>query len=611
MNISNLILPYDEPCSATVTNPMNAMMSLGALAQMLRINPSARALGDKAGLKSPFSLREALLKGTCLALQPEMIEPPPYFVQPSQENRLLPALRVFARSHDPRKTLVSAAIESIQGNAAIAMAIADLAVTGRTSYENFKPSLTEAMLVPDVKASLASSGLPIPSDADIMSALKNVLDRVYEVAFALRGPYPARAAVRRSLGWIAVSGEDDPPHRPVNMTSAPYPQYEIPVTVGAVTVKTRFFIASPPLPADRLATTQMPSPGRSLPPDATPLVPDGDRVILFIHGHSSGAEEALDLIPWLHQAGIAQGMRFSIISMDLPCNGYSEMIEHSQVAPSNETTYPGGKSDHALINTPILDFLENFIVAFVDCLDGYTRIKNRFAGVIGGSLGGSMGLRLGRLDWAWLANGIVSWSPASVWSPMVNDEIKRRGPDHCRDKWDEVENEAFSRINHFSEVFERDIVDSQGARNLDRWIESMLMGPQAGQWHRPHWPCTDAYLHTARMGRREIYNPYFRRWHWRVAGEQLVYSHVDNVIRGDKRSPFRYELNHVRQFLITGNQDNNQGTNIFDATRKLAVLMVNTPGKSLFLDNTGHSIQDERPHYLADQIVSFLTVEAP
>jgi len=96
------------------------------------------------------------------------------------------------------------------------------------------------------------------------------------------------------------------------------------------------------------------------------------------------------------------------------------MIEHSTAAPE-ATTFPGGIFDHGPINTPLLDFIENFIVAFVDCIDRYTPIKNRFAGVIGGSLGGSMGLRLGRLSWAWLANGIVSWSPASVWDPYVQN----------------------------------------------------------------------------------------------------------------------------------------------------------------------------------------------
>jgi hypothetical protein len=40
--------------------------------------------------------------------------------------------------------------------------------------------------------------------------------------------------------------------------------------------------------------------------------------------------------------------------------------------------------------------------------------------------------------------------------------------------------------------------------------------------------------------------------------------------------------------------------------RSMAPKMVNTPGNTLFLKNTGHSIHDERPRYLASRIVEFL-----
>lgn len=603
MNVTQPIQPKpDEPCSPGATpNPLNAMLSLGALAQMLPID-SARSLGALLGLTPPFSLRDALLKGTRLAIQQEMIQPPAAFVA-GQEGRLIEGLRLAAMFKDPRKVLSEAALHSLQGFDALATAWADLAVTGRASYEKFVLAPpAEGMLVQDVRDRMQGLHMQIPSEADIRSALKIVLDRAYKVAFALRGPYPERAAIRRSLGWIAVSGEDDPPHRPVNMPAPPYPQYEIPVTVGSVTVQTRFFIASPPPAADRMTTTGMPSPGRALPPAVTPLVPDGDRVLLFIHGHSSSAEEALALIPSLHQAGLARGIRFSVISMDLPSNGYSSMIDHSRVASSEKTTFPGGVFDKGPINTPILDFIEDFIVAFVDCLDSnYTPIKNRFAGVIGGSLGGNMGLRLGRRNlqtWAWLANAIVSWSPASVWDPMVQDEIKRHAPEQCRDKWG-VEENSLSRADYFYEVYDKNILDV------------ILPHKQPEMWFRNGWePCKTLHIEASRIARREIYNKYYRRWHWRVAGEQLIYSHVDRVNHEDSSSPYRYELNQVRQLLVAGDQDNFVGSNIFDATRKLAALMVNTPGRSLFLLNTGHSIHDERPGYLAEQIAKFLTVEA-
>jgi len=625
MDKTDPIQPPDEPCSRGAKNPMNAMMSLGALARMLSIGqpPSLRQLGALLGFSSVrISLRDALLQGTSLAIKSTMIEPPAEFIVVEQGDtpiqRLIPYLRGFARDKNPRKTLVEAAIQFISGNTATARALADLAVTGRSSYEKFSQApLTEETLVSDVKAGFASRWLPIPSDSQIMSALTYVLDRSYNVAFALRGPYPERAALRRSLNWIAVSGEDDSPHRPVNTESAPYPQYEIPVLVGnpVVFIKTRFFIASPPTSASLMKTAPLPSPGRLLPPDAKPVVPEGDRVILFVHGHSSRAEEALELIPWIHQAGLAHGTRFSVICIDLPSNGYSSMIDHNAVALSWATKFPGGVFDSGPINTPILDFIEDFIIAFVEELDRYTPIKNRFAGVIGGSLGGNMGLRLGRrnlIKWPWLAAGIVSWDPASVWDPFVRDELKRHAPEHCREKWDEAEKDAFSRYNYFAEVFGGAIFDSAGKeKKLDELIVKALTPTQPNMWYRDDWkPCKDNHISAALTDRFEIYNQYFRRWHWRVAGEQLIYSHVAHVKYEDSHSPYRYELNQARQLLAAGEKDNYNWSNIYDATRKLAEKMVQTPGRSLFLLDTGHSIHAERPRYLADQIVSFFTLEA-
>jgi pimeloyl-ACP methyl ester carboxylesterase len=112
------------------------------------------------------------------------------------------------------------------------------------------------------------------------------------------------------------------------------------------------------------------------------------------------------------------------------------------------------------------------------------------------------------------------------------------------------------------------------------------------------------------LARREIYNPSFRRWHWRLAVEQLVYSHFDRYMRGNPSSPIRYEDNSVRQLLVAGARDDFEFSNIFPSTQDLAEAMVNTPGRSLFLAETGHSIHVERPRYFAGEIVRFLD-EAP
>jgi pimeloyl-ACP methyl ester carboxylesterase len=138
----------------------------------------------------------------------------------------------------------------------------------------------------------------------------------------------------RALGWIAVSGEEDMPARPTNVPAPPFEQCEMPVTVPAagsrpaLTLQTRFIIASPLVPF----ATRRPHTLRELPPAPELDVPDDNSVILFLHGHMSGAEEALTIIPDIHRAGLARGTKFSVISVDLPNCGYSESFNHENVS---------------------------------------------------------------------------------------------------------------------------------------------------------------------------------------------------------------------------------------------------------------------------------------
>jgi hypothetical protein len=342
--------------------------------------------------------------------------PPDGVFDPESEERLIPALREAAKTQNPYKILARAAAAfhgalGLNPDLMLAYALADLAVTGRESYKQLQSNpLNEPSLREVTRALLANSSVQA-TPAEVASAVNSALDRAYGVAWALRGPAAQRAEARASLSllpgfstavWIAVSGEDDKPHRPVNVPPPPYEQYEIPVTVavGAVgatqpfTIQTRFFIASA---VEDPAPAAIPPSTRALPPDPVPKIPDGHNVILFLHGHSSGAEEALAIIPHILAAGRVRGTKYSVVSIDLPNNGYSESFDHTKIAAWEATTYPAGIFDHSTpIQTPILDFIENFIVAFVDALELKTPFKNRFAGVIGGSLGGNLGLRLGR-----------------------------------------------------------------------------------------------------------------------------------------------------------------------------------------------------------------------
>ena len=558
------------------------------------------------------------------------IEAPARFVDSTNEMRLIPTLRDAAGTRNPYEILArsAAAFFNAQNPTAgsvpaedeeLGNALADLAVTGRRSYcllatppltpihdlqvseagdyiDLGTPPYTEPELLAKIGGLLAPLVTATPTQSS--RAIKTSLDRAFGTAWAIRGPLAERTATRAALGWIAVSGEDDMPHRPTNVPAPPFEQYEIPVTVpatdghSALTLQTRFLIASPmTLPVARPPHTL-----RQLPPDPTPHVPDGHNVLLFLHGHVSGAEEALAVIPFIHMAGLAQDKKFSIISVDLPNFGYSESFDHEKIATSSATGWPSGPIDRDPIRTPVLDFIEDFVIAFVDALDQITPIKDRFSGVFGGSLGGNLGLRLGRRSPmpAWLNTGIVSWNAASVWAPMVNDHIKSQAPGHCQENWNASEFEN-SRKEYFHEVYEKDV------------IPVILALTQPELWYRGKWqPCKRLHIDGSRRARREVYSRNLRKWHWRVAGEQLVYSHVDRVDRWDNTSPMRYELNVVSHLLIGSAEDNFFGSNIFTATEDLANLMTTTPGTSLFLERTGHSVHFERPHLLAEKIVGFL-----
>jgi hypothetical protein len=547
-------------------------------------------------------------------------------VEPQNEFRLIPMLREAASRKDPWKILARAAAvfyraqhpiagSSAQEDMELGNALADLAVTGRVAYKHFQqtPGFLRGAVDQGLHESMKQAPPPPPdtfallfslsqaTSADFAGAVNPALDRAYAVSWALRGPVAQPAAARTphawlsartapgGLGWIAISGEDDKPHRPVNVAPPPFEQFEIPVTtqgrLGPVTTQVRFFIASA---VEDPAPALIPVSTREPPPNPTPKIPDDHRVILFLHGDCSGAEEAVAIIPHIHAAGLVHGTKYSVVSIDLPNNGYSESFAHTRVAPSVDTSYPASGP----IFTPILDYVEDFVVTFVDALDQITPVKNRFAGVIGGSLGGNLGLRLGRRPLGpnpWLNAAIVSWSAASVWLPILG-----MGPDHCRGNWDAPELPN-SRHDHFLEVYDRPAINP-------------LPGPtQPEMWYRGgDWlTCKTQHIEASRIARQEIYDANYRQWHWRLSGEQLVYSHIDRVVHGDSKSKPRYELNTVRQLLVAGAFDDYSWSNIYSSTQQLAEMM-QTEGSSLFLLNTGHAIHVERPMFFAGEIVDFL-----
>ena len=541
--------------------------------------------------------------------QPTFLRPPRQMINESGQSTypLIPPLRDAAKTMDPTAMLARAAQAFIfaaigaettmDRSAALSRgrAFADLAVTGRRAYAAFRLGVDRAALRARTRELVVADDTLDPTDVQVDAAIDQALDRAYAVAWALRGPAAQQAARREPLGWIAVSSEDDKAHRPVNVPPPPYDQYEVGVACGGLVLQTRYIVAlsKPPKPKPvRLS----PKP-RDVPRDRKPRIPPDHEVILFLHGHGSGVEEAVEFIPYLLKEGARRRKKYAIVAFDLPSNGYSESVDHTAIAATTATTYPRVPTDSGPIATPVLDFIEDFVVAFVDALETVSPIKNRVAAVIGGSLGGNLALRLGRrdavngTDTPWLKNSsIVAWNPASVWKPKVAHTVDYMAPDRCMQRADETEYLG-ARANYFFQVYE------------EKQLEGIIQ-PQPQYWYRGDWAPRAVHIDQSWLGRIDIYDSNYRRWHWRVAGEQLVYSHQDNEVFRDGTTPIRYTQNTVRTLLVTGTEDNYIGTHIYDNTVAIGRAMT-TPGHLLRVP-AGHSIHFERPGFFARAIVDFL-----
>ncbi|HVH43703.1 MAG TPA: hypothetical protein VM925_15215 [Labilithrix sp.] len=527
----------------------------------------------------------------------------------ANEGRLMVYLRRVAMGHNATAALCEAA-KAYAGNsagglygarptgAAYGDAMADLAVTGRESFASFRAG---APTLESLRS--ACGGI---DDAH----LNRALDRAYAVANAIRvrGTDPQPTAERKRLGWIAVSGEDDKPYRPVNVPTAPFPQFNVDVDVRGLagsydSIRTRYMIAHARPPQFRQGPAAARGGGREVQGDLEPMIAPDAEVIVFIHGMDSRVEEALNLTGALHKlAREAGGKNWTILSFDMPTSGYADSIDHDVFGPASDVTCH---------RTPLVDFLESYVVKFVDAVDAQVGggLKPRIRAVVGGSLGGNMSLRLGRRDTlgtqpaaSWLHN-VVPWSPASIWEPMTNRKGIAAG---CDSGWDLKKDVAIGWTRGMSKINER----PNDRRNLFYGgFDYAPPGqrPQAQYWWRDDWACKAASVIGARVDRQETYDALFRRYHWRLAAEQLAFSHRQN--RGP--DPTRRSLsdplflyNSVRTLLIAGKEDT--GGELGDWTDKTARLMRNTPGLFRFLAHTGHSVHDERPTWLANEIVNFL-----
>jgi pimeloyl-ACP methyl ester carboxylesterase len=526
----------------------------------------------------------------------------------ANEGRLRGEIRAVAATRDPLISLCKAAQMFTYNRPASANtpsdrdfgnAFADLSVTGKEAFSKF-------MHLPPTEAILRGHRECAGASA---SSIAMALDRAYSVANALRSPHDS--SERRALGWIAVSGEDDQPYRPVNVPSngGRFPEFQLRVNVPnfGLPVNTRYMIAharNPP-PFSRPATPLVDGgAGRRVPADPLPALANDADVILFIHGMDSRLEEADVLTKALHRLG---GRNWTVISMDLPTSGYADNIDHRKISPISAVTC------HF---TPVVDFIEEFIVAFVDTLDGQLRgqLKPRIRAVVGGSLGGNMAMRLGRRpNTQWIAN-VVPWSPAAIWPSMIAqrnavaagcDTTWNVGKDRGVNtglKWGGLE-DRFSPDRETPEL-RRELFyggfDWDGG-DLVWLFSNQNHQPQAACWFQNEWSCKSASIQAARLDRHETYDANFRAWHWRLGAEQLAFS--QQQFAPGTRQPL-YLLNTKRMLLFCGMED--VCGDLCQYTRDVASKMVNTPGKARFLQHTGHSLDNEHPNWVAAQIADFL-----
>lgn len=498
--------------------------------------------------------------------------PLPAFVEPSKEGRVGATIRkalADAQLHPNEQHPVlheALRVAHKTGTTGDALrrvqAIADCAVTGRGAYERYKESAPKAVELANRAAASLQLGTPPAAMKDLASKL---VARCDAVEAYLKSTGTDRAARYQNLGgFVGVSGEDDPPHRPVNVGASQFPTDDIEVRVVLAE-------AVPPKPVvvARLGIRYV---------LRGPL--DGSqKIILFLHGHSSHIEEVESVL-----ARLPHDVTF--IAFDLPSSGYSEAIDP-------EVIVRGTVSD-----APCLEFMDRTLDAFVRALfrkhgvwkDGAASPSVKVDCVAGGSLGGNLGFRLAARGAPWWWGRIASWSTGAIWGPQPS-ELVLGVP---RSRMSQVESSG-SRADYFTQCFDERIPGQGG----------QLAGlPQPELWYHSTWPERANAIADCRRQRQEIYHPYFRRAHWRIAYEQLLTSlvgpspsTVDRII----------QLKEPRFLLLAGSEDNNVGSNIFDNIRAVAEKFgSHIQGTSFLLHDTGHSIHNERPQFLVDRLVQFL-----
>jgi len=530
--------------------------------------------------------------------------------------RLAPWLRSAAATRNPLEILGRAVIASFlptnTGNsAAESRALADLAVTGRVVYTAFCARMIDDA---DLKQHIQPR-LPGKSQQQLQDAVRSVLDRAYTVAWALRGSPSQRNALRPGLGWIAVSGEDDPPHAPVNLPCCDGYMGELEVADGTSLLTIRATLRLPdspaPDPLPDIAKRQIPNSTAFADALSNREAAGYDELFLFVHGLASRCEEAETFKKELIARGAALGRRYAVLSVDMPGMGYSQRLDLDRLI--SRRTHGGVHGfklpNGAGSNFPLLGLYRDTLVQICNNTPGGVQY------VMGGSLGGNMTLWLAAepmFTELALANNkpssiisFLAWSPASIWESYerARDTALEGNGTHMDIFKNAMKKKSYARMQeletensryHFFEIPQR------GEEVLGIHID--------GGWGYP--PSKENILMQS-----ELYSEQYRRTFWAAGYEQVVFSHQEPLAPSGGLPFQKWPFKTIRKplFLASGAKDTGSGlpgmgrlADIYDSVVAVTEACPEVQGQRLLLLDTAHSIHDEQPAHLADKIVGFL-----
>jgi pimeloyl-ACP methyl ester carboxylesterase len=346
---------------------------------------------------------------------------------------------------------------------------------------------------------------------------------------------------------------------------------------------------------------------RTIPQDV-PTIPDGNKIIIYIPGGGSRAEEAVDMASWFIIEGSKAGEEYTVISFDLPNSAYGAKSDGSRFDVTDVTGKPYDYSQG-----DVFQFELDYIMAFIEKLDEEIgNVTGRVAAVMGGSLGGNTSLSLTRYYDAQnrpYLRTIVSWSVTAM-APDKYVQIISGGA--VAAFLSQMQSDATKPEPYNDHAIEAQYLQDLYVKPLSPVQLVIPLPPQPVMWFRGgykdstgnvtgNWqPCKDQEIARSRFDRYEIYSPYERHWITAVDLEQISFSFQD-----DQNLP-KPTLG-TNLMLVAGDNDNYFPNEIYNSTIDVArAIRQQASGKAEFWLDTGHSIHNERPHLFVKEILYFL-----